>query len=90
MRERERQKLDIPEPLFDTTFRVRDTETPQSRNSTGLRAVIFLSSLTETQKKTDMSYRQHTTTNYPSPTFAFPPNIKFKGEVCSFFNVKTR
>lgn len=51
-RERERQKLDIPEPLFDTTFRVRDTETPQSRNSTGLRAVIFLSSLTETQRET--------------------------------------
>jgi len=50
MRKIVRQKLDIPEPLFDTTFRVRDTETPQRRNSTGLRAVIFLSSLMERER----------------------------------------
>lgn len=49
---KERETLDIPEPLFDTTFRVIDTETPQSRNSTGLRAVIFFTDLMEVQRQT--------------------------------------
>lgn len=91
MRERATE-LDIPEPLFDTTFRVRDTETPQRRNSTGLRAVIFLSSLTETQRET--SHVIQATYNHQLPmyrsAFAFPPSTGFKGEVCNFVSVKTQ
>lgn len=94
MRERERQELDIPEPLFDTTFRDRDTETPQSRNSTGLRAVIiFLSSLTETQRETAhvirATYKQQLPTSRPAFTSPLP-RTGFKGEVCNFVDVKTQ
>lgn len=68
------KKEDLPEPLFDTTFR-QWTTTAWSRIRRGMGAFIFYQSYKET-KKLDLLFRTETACEYPSKTSTKQKNKK--------------